>query len=195
MKTNGTTSTRQRILDAARNIIMDGDTNPSMSEIAVKARVSKSALYYFFKNKRDILIATMRSVFATYAEAVDDIAKQDIDAKEKLHEVMRYYSKSIKREDAVSQLLFRQIFSHDLEVLRNVISERKKIVAAFVRIIEEGTKTGVFRKSDSKQTAEIVVGFLDFLVIVFTLPCPKNDKECDFDPESLCDQLLELLYA
>lgn len=182
-----------RIIEAARDIITGGNPNPSMSEIADKARVSKSALYYFYKNKRDILVATMIAIPKTFEAKMKAINEESISPKAKLRKVLDVHSKTLKREDAISQLLLRQIFSHDREVLRMVAEGRKHGVELIAGILTEGVKKGEFRQLDVQKSAEMIAGLLDFVIIAITLPCPKNKTADAIDPEGMLDELYRLL--
>ena len=185
--------TRQRIIDSARQIIKEGDMNPSMSDIAARARVSKSALYYFFRNKKDILVQTMRMVPAANKDIILKADRKKVGAEYKLREILETFCNSIEREDSVSQLLVRQVFAHDKEVLRTVVGERHVAIETLTKIIEQGVKEGVFREVDPKSAAEIVGGYLDYLVMALTLPLGSRDMQVDCDPVKKCEQLYRMI--
>lgn len=167
--------------------------SPSMSEIAVRARVSKSALYYFFRNKKDILVETMRLIPAGFKDTVTTAAKKKVGAEHKLREVIETFCRSIQKEDAVSQLLVQQVFSHDKEVLRTVLHEREVAIQALTSIVDQGVKEGVFRQMNPKLGAELVGGYLDFLTMTLTLPINKDNLKVDCDPVKKCEQLYRLM--
>lgn len=185
-------ATRQRIIHSTRQIIAEGNMSPSMTEIAIHAKVSKSALYYFFENKKDILIEAMRLVPAGFREIALTAAKKKIPADQKLREIFDQFLSSMKREDAVSQLLVQQIFAHDTDVLKIVLRERAMSIEILTRIIEQGVEEKVFRELDPRLSAEIVGGFLDFLMMALSLPL-KGELAVDCDPAQKCDQLFRLL--
>ncbi len=186
-------ATRQRIIDSTRQIISEGEMNPSMTEIAIRAKVSKSALYYFFQNKKEILVATLRMIPAGVKELIVTVARKKIPADQKLHEVLEQLSKSIEREDAVSQLLVQLMFAHDEEVLATVLHERNTSLKALTSIINQGVEEKVFRDVDPRLTAEIIAGFLDFLMMGLSLPIKEGDLDHDCDPVQKCDQLYRLI--
>jgi AcrR family transcriptional regulator len=52
-------ATRQRILEAVLQTLLDGVSEPAMGEIAARAEISRQALYLHFKSRDEMLLAAV----------------------------------------------------------------------------------------------------------------------------------------
>lgn len=186
-------NTRLTILQVAKDFLSEGNINPSMSEIAKKCGLTKSALYYFFQNKKDLILGVMQSTLVELHDGLLEITEKKSNPEKKLRNMMAFATDFFYREKSVSRDIFRQIFAQDEELLRLLYEERKKVVGLFAQVIDEGKNAKVFRNNvDAKKSAEVICGFIDFLGICFTMPCPVGEKKCEMHPTELCDQLVDL---
>jgi AcrR family transcriptional regulator len=74
-------NTRLAILTVTKDLLSEGNANPSMSEIAKKCGLTKSALYYFFENKKDLIHAVMQSTLEELYDGLLHIAKKKSDSE------------------------------------------------------------------------------------------------------------------
>ncbi|MBN7770357.1 TetR family transcriptional regulator [Marinobacter daepoensis] len=71
-------ATRESILDAAESVFTDkGVARASLEEIARTAGVTRGAVYWHFRNKKDILDAMLNRVRGPLAEMLDESATSD----------------------------------------------------------------------------------------------------------------------
>lgn len=65
--------TRQRIIDAAREVFLDrGVSRSTLEHIAAQADVTRGAVYWHFKNKTEIFHALRNQVFLPLIDRMDD---------------------------------------------------------------------------------------------------------------------------
>ncbi len=186
-------STRNKILQATKELLTEKRGDPSMSSIAKRSGVSKSALYYFFQNKKELLASVMRALPEKLTADIQLISEKNLRSDIKLQEMLDAILHHFHKENAISQYIFRQIFSQDEELLRMIFTERKKGVALIQGVIEEGIRDKIFRPLPPEKTVEIVAGFLDFIGMCYTMPCPSDESECSWNPKALCEHLIILL--
>ena len=73
--------TRQRILDAARDVfLVRGVSRTSMEQIASHAGLTRGAIYWHFKNKPEIFHAIRDQVFLPLIDRMDDTLSTDLNA-------------------------------------------------------------------------------------------------------------------
>ncbi len=186
-------STKERIIQSAKDLLMEGNTNPSMRLVAARSNVTKSAIYYFFRDKKDLFLAVMQTVPAELRRKTEEFSQKKIAPDKKLEEIVAAYLVYMRQEKAVSHLVFQQIFAHDKDLLQHVFEERRENAKLFHGIISEGIEQGVFYKGDSEKMTGVLMGLLDFFAMALILPCPSHEEKCSFDPEGICKQFLDLL--
>src|ERR1051325_7123723 len=85
-------STRQEILDAARDLfVKEGYDNVSMRRIAEKIEYSPTTIYLYFEDKASLLFAICDETFAKLAKRMETIAKENDDPVEALKRGCRAY--------------------------------------------------------------------------------------------------------
>lgn len=62
----GDAETRRRILEAARGLLEDPESEPTMNAVAERANVSRQAVYLHFGDRRGLLMALVEYVDAAY---------------------------------------------------------------------------------------------------------------------------------
>ena len=185
--------TKNRILNAVRALIARGETTFSMSHVAKESGISKSSLYYFFKDKKDLCTKVVFSVFDTLSEEVSNILETNKSPEKKILSILLMSIQASKKEGAVTAFIFQKLFEKDQDVQKKIFEKIKKLKSIFATLIEEGIKTGVFQKKNPLLSSELLAGFLDFMAITAIFPCPE--KNPDLSPEVLSSHFLSLLQS
>ncbi|MBX7221314.1 MAG: TetR/AcrR family transcriptional regulator [Blastocatellia bacterium] len=83
---------RQRILDAARELfVSEGYRSASIRKIAEKIEYSPTAIYFYFKDKAEILDALCSETFIGLDSELKRIQRENLDALDSLRQCMRAY--------------------------------------------------------------------------------------------------------
>jgi AcrR family transcriptional regulator len=185
--------TRACILNAVRSMVACGETTFSMSHIARESGVSKSSLYYFFKDKKDLCTQVLFSVFDVLSEETTKILNTDKSPKEKILAILIMSINASKKEGAVTAFIFQKFFEKDQEIQKRILIKKKELKNIFVELIEEGIRIGEFQNKDSLLSSELLVGFLDFMALTAIFSC--SEKNPNASPKALASHFLFLLQA
>jgi AcrR family transcriptional regulator len=162
------------ILQAAERVfVQKGYSLATVDDIADEAQFSKATLYRYFKSKSDILFEIIYSSFEETYQEIRKIQLKSLSAEEKLRKLIGYIVSYYNKKKNLARILFMEkaameklvkaepglkvshahfhpkipsIFKSKMEQISNVTSE----------IIEEGMKSGEFRKMDA-QDASVVL--------------------------------------
>jgi TetR/AcrR family transcriptional regulator, acrAB operon repressor len=90
--------TRQRIIDAARDVfLVRGVSRTSMEQIAAQAGVTRGAIYWHFDSKTEILLALRERVFLPLIDRMDDtLLKAAEGAEDPLLNIERFLTETIQ---------------------------------------------------------------------------------------------------
>jgi AcrR family transcriptional regulator len=151
-------ATKQRILDAAKNLFLSkGYESTSISDILKAIDISKGAFYHHFKSKEELLDSLANALADEAMEEIIRIKNENIDAMRKLNlifSVSRQYKTANKRMVRVYiDAMYRPSNLILLEKLKQ--SSWGKIAPILVEIVDQGKKEGRFDVSDAKQFANI----------------------------------------
>ena len=180
---------KERILEIAEKIFARfGVKKSTMDEIAKKAHVGKSTLYYYFESKEQI-----------FAEVIH---KDSLRLKQRLQEAVA--SGSTPQERLRNYVLARMRHLHDLGSYYSTITDEYLEQYAFVemarreffefemmslrKILEDGTKEGVFSVGDESTVARnlaIALKGLEYPLLIL-------DNDLDYLKET--DMILNILF-
>ena len=107
MKRKIVKNTKENILDVARNLFAEYTyLCVSMNDIANKLNITKPALYYYFKDKKELYKEILERVFKELETEIFKAVNQVKDPKAKLYQLIISYLKYGQREKFLVKSLF-----------------------------------------------------------------------------------------
>jgi AcrR family transcriptional regulator len=156
-------STRVEILKSAaiafRRLGYHGAT---VEQIAAALQMKKGNLYYYYRNKEEILLACHQYSLDRLLALLDDVDHADAAPDEKLRRLIVSFVHTILDELHGTALFL------DLEALSTphrklVIERRDQFDHGMRRVIEDGVRTGVFGKIDAKLLSFAILGAVNWI--------------------------------
>ena len=170
-------STRVDILkSAAKAFRRLGYHGATVEQIAAALHMKKGNLYYYFKNKEEILFACHQYSLDRLVPLLDEIERSGATADVKLRRLIDAFVHTILDELHGTALLV------DLEALtpahrRAVIVRRDKFDHGMRMIIEEGIATGVFTSGDPKLIGFAMLGAINWIARWYNPAGPSTSDE------------------
>lgn len=186
--------TRDKLIDIARQLFAHkGIENTTMNDIAIAAEKGRRTIYTYFKNKRDIYNAVVETESDKVLSKLNEIAKLQIPADEKLMEFI------FQRFDAMKDLVHRNgsLRAGFFRDVRKVERARKatgpKEVHILETILQEGVDSGIFRIKHVDKTAMVMILCLQGLDVPYIR---ENFRELGIEKDKLRDYLSDfILYG
>jgi len=160
-----------RILQAAIEVFAaNGYFNSRVSDIARRADVADGTIYLYFKNKEQILMATIDFAFSTFMRAAEKELAAIGDPRLKLRRLAELHLGSLGSNRGLAMVFqteLRQSAKFLSEFSHQHLIEYFDLIRAIVR---EGQQSGCFRKEISdKIAANCFFGALDAMVTSWLL--------------------------
>lgn len=159
-----TVAKKEQILLSAITIVnrrgFDGTT---MEEIAVELNMTKGSLYYYFKNKSDLMFQCHNLVFSKAKEEL----KSELVDKHSAEEIIRnmisiHIEFAIEEKETFNMLIEpSQVFSG--EQLSKVLKVRKEYTSLFDKAIEKGVTSRVFNIGDQVIVRMMIMGAMNWI--------------------------------
>ena len=144
-------------------IIKHGYYNFSMQDVARTAGVSKGIIHYYFLNKDDLMMSVLDRVAGDIERVLAEDMENIADPIEKLKifiSVCFNVVRSTKEYYQVNMDFWTQI--NQKQEVRQVISRHyAKFRESCAAVIDEGIRTGAFKKVDSSMHASIIIAIID----------------------------------
>lgn len=170
-------STRIEILKSAaiafRRLGYHGAT---VEQIAAALHMKKGNLYYYYRNKEEILLACHQYSLDRLLALLAEIEQSDAAPDEKLRRLIVSFVHTILDELHGTALFL------DLEALsaahrKIVVARRDRFDHGMRRIIEDGVRTGVFGSIDAKLLSFAILGAVNWIPRWYSPDGPATSQE------------------
>lgn len=150
----------KHLLDTAAELFLQrGYAHTRMQDIAESMQMSRSALYYYFQNKEQVLLALTEGDVLVATDILEALLD---DASISWADKLRGWIEGNIREKLAGGARFRLVerIQDDLPVEYREIfrKQRRKILDLVTTVVEGGVRAGEFRVTDPKITAFAVIG-------------------------------------
>jgi AcrR family transcriptional regulator len=176
-KRRPTTTRRIDILKSAAAAFRKlGYHGATVEQIAAVLHMKKGNLYYYFRNKEEILFACHQYSLDRLLDLLEEIDRAELPAGEKLRRLIIAFVHTILDELHGTALLM------DLEALsaghrKTVIARRDQFDHGMRRVLEEGTAAGVFAGGDPKLLSFAILGAVNWIPRWYRPEGPATSQE------------------
>ena len=168
---------RDLILDAMQSLMSQNlASSASVSDIAKYANIAKGGIYYYFNSKDEILDAVLER---SYSQAIEQswslIESEGLDALSKLKKIFQmcvYPDITLHQKEMLNYLHLQDDLLLHHKFLSLTIQEFTPILT---EVLHQGINEGLWQCDFPKQTAEIILTMLVFLLDHTLFACDESD--------------------
>ena len=183
-------STKEKILESAKKLFSDyGYSSVSMSEIAKEVKITKAALYYHFKSKKEIYLEVIQDSFEALLEKLKKPIGLKTTFEKKFHQTLMAYLEFSLNEKNPIQETIQKISRLDKTTIKFTQKLQWQIIKKFEDLIKEGQKKKLLSNLSSKVIAHFVIGLMDTTIVQKDFV--KNKK---FSPKKSVNEIMKLLF-
>lgn len=158
-----------------------------MGDIAKAMGVTRTAIYYYFRNKDDILRELTSEITGMAGRIASDTLEQTPEPIEALEGLVRKHARLV-----LSLPLQFRVVERNEELLAPILRKksrdsRRLVLDRFVTVIEAGIAAGQFRDSEPKVTAFALLGMCNWCAWWFN---PKGKIPLEQVVDSIADLAL-----
>ncbi|CAM3785119.1 HTH tetR-type domain-containing protein [Bordetella sputigena] len=155
---------RNAILDAAAKLFIEkGTAGTSMQDIAETLGLSRTAVYYYFKNKQAIQRSLTEEVLsAARSQTGETVSRDDLDAVTALKELVTHHAELILSRPAEFRVADRTEAEMTPKQRASVQNARRNVLENFSSVIERGIRDGQFRMVDPHVAAFSLIGMCNW---------------------------------
>lgn len=146
------------LIAAARLIASRGFRAVTVDDISAEMGFTKSIVYYYLKNKNEILWRIFEKIDETYAKGLDEALQDGGSVVDRMASVMRMHCMNV-----LTHLDWSMIYNRDLNELtdeqRAKVQENRRLYNKRIQsLYDEGVAQGVFRKAPSAIAVSCLIG-------------------------------------
>lgn len=171
------------ILDVTKKLIVQyGYAKTTLDDIAGALGIKKSSLYYYYKNKEDIIYEVMMREKSLYLKCIKEALEIEGSTLDKMINYECAKENYLKKSFTPFDLTVNQVYEikRDIkELLKDIECEEKKIIA---KVLKDGIENNELKKLNKNQVAEIIINISEAIRIKeFYNSETQRMKESDFD--------------
>ncbi|CEG21721.1 HTH-type transcriptional repressor KstR2 [Planococcus massiliensis] len=182
---------KEDILRSASSVISrQGFHKTTMEDIAAELLMTKGSLYYYFKNKEELLFHCHDLILTGAMELIEDIYQENISSVEKMKKAIKAHLDIAIQEKEIFNLIVKpeQIFSEDH--IEDIVNKRDVYAGLFDKIIAQGAERGEFHLRQQKMARMIILGATNWIQVWYS---DKGEFSKDEIEEIYADYLLKML--
>jgi AcrR family transcriptional regulator len=169
--------TRVEILKAAAAAFRRlGYHGATVEEIAAALQMKKGNLYYYFRNKEEILFACHQYSLDRLLAILDDIERSGVPAEQKLRRLIRSFVHTIL-DELHGTALFLDLEALSPAHLRTVIARRDRFDKGMREVLKEGIRSGTFIYADAKLLSFAILGAVNWIPRWYSPDGPSTSEE------------------
>lgn len=154
---------KETILEAAsRLFIKQGFPGTSMGDISEALGVTRTAIYYYFANKQDILNELTTAITEMAAKLAEATLAQQHDPALTLRELVSQHTRLILSHPLQFRVVERNEQHLSPHLRKKAEASRRLLLNRFVTVIEMGIQAGQFRDVNPKVTAFSLLGMCNW---------------------------------
>jgi AcrR family transcriptional regulator len=155
---------RDAVLQTAAQLYLEmGYRKTSMSLLAARLNITKPALYYYFRNKEELLVECYRAGIESIEGALKGAIDYQGNGLQKVESYIRSYAKAIVTFDfgrCVATLDDSELSDQARRLVRNL---KRRIDDAIRGYIEEGIADGSIASCNSKMASFAIAGAINWI--------------------------------
>ena len=159
----------------------------TVEQIAAALHMKKGNLYYYFKNKEEILFACHRYSLDRLMELLDDVLQSGMTPDAQLRRVIVAFVHTIL-DELHGTALFLDLEALSPAHLRAVIVRRDKFDHGLRQIIEQGIVDRIFTHTDAKLESFAILGAVNWIPRWFNPEGPASSQQ-------IADRFADFLIA
>lgn len=155
---------KAEILRSAATVFAEkGYHGTTMEEVAAKLLMTKGSMYYYFKNKDDLLFHCNKMVMDISIQTIVDIIESNITATEKLEKAIKAHIKFATSEKSMFMVMDKPNQNFLDDYLPEILELRSTYDQCFDQILIEGINKDEFGQVDIKMIRMIILGALNWM--------------------------------
>jgi len=173
---------RQKILEKALAVFMeDGFENATFQKIADKCGITRTILYLYFKNKREIFNYSIKQFLFSVEEGINSICSDEsLDSAEKISQVLLSILKQLEQSRQLLYVVLNYLLhlsKSDADPEDRVRRRTVKLHRILSALVIEGIKSGELKKAKVKIIHDYLYGFIEAAIYQLTVLKRENLKE------------------
>ena len=151
------------LLSAIKIVNLKGYQGATMEEIAAELLMTKGSLYYYFKNKEDLIFQCHELILSQVMEELQAHLEKEISFEEKLRNMIVTHIDYAIEENEMFNMLIKPGETFSLEQLNPILVKRQDYASYFDQVIQGGIEAKEFTIAEPQIARMILIGSMNWI--------------------------------
>lgn len=173
---------RQEILEKSLDVFMEeGYEDVTFQKIADRCGITRTTLYIYFKNKREIFLWSIKQLLSTLEEVLIKIATDTSISTEQVVKDMLYF---IFDQCKQNRKLFAVLLTYLVQLQKSGVDTEARVRRRIIRLehlmncaIIRGIRAGEFKKVNIKAAYEMLYALIESAIFKISVLNQRNIEE------------------
>lgn len=157
-------SKREAVIEAATRLFHEkGYHATTMKEVANQVGLRKASLYHYVGSKEDLVFQIMDRGVSTALRELEEVYASNISPIEKVRRVVQGLVAVIAQQAERVPIFSQELRTLRIEQVEIIAYKRRRYEELLQQILEDGSRQGVFRVTDSKMVSYALVGMCNWV--------------------------------
>lgn len=168
-----------------------GYRGTTIEDISKRLKVSKPALYYYFRNKIEILKSLHSRAFEELTSSSEKIINRNVPVDKKFKNFIENHVKVVAENVELVKIFFREEREFPRNVLDEMREKRKGYQRILVKLYKKGVRNELFRDIDPEMAVYLILGACNWIQMWYSRNGRlKKDKLAKLVSNFLCNGYL-----
>lgn len=182
---------KEEILRSAAQVFAEkGYHGTTMEEVAARLLMTKGSMYYYFKNKDDLLYHCHQMIMGISIAKLKEVKEGQGSATDKLRAAIISHVRLATSEKTMFMVMDRPNQHLKDHYLQEILKSRAEYAQYFDHILEEGIHNQEFGDIDVKMVRMIILGALNWIQEWFN---PEGEKTGEEIADAFAEHLLKMV--
>lgn len=178
---------QEEITSAAADLFAtNGYRSVTIDDIASSLGYTKSVVYYYFKNKNEVLWTIFDQIIQTWTHDVEDILAAKSSPVQALAEMIRKHALNVLERTSWAAIYFSEQSQLSDPQRQKVDAHRREYTRHFKDVYSQGVKEGVFRDIPPLLVIGGITGMANWTHAWYS-------KDGELSPEEIADHFVTIL--
>ena len=173
---------RREILEKALSVFVDdGFENATFQKIADRCGITRTILYLYFKNKREIFNFSIKQLLLNVEEKINSIRSEaDTNSVEKITNILLVVYKLLEQNRQLLSVVLNYLLyisKSDVNPEERVRRRTGRLRHVLAAVVKDGIKKGELKKINLKMAGDYLYGFVEAAIYQLVVLKRKNLDE------------------
>ena len=157
------------ILSEAKQLFSTkGYRGTSLRDLTSSFNVSRPALYYYYKNKMEILSELHAKGFDEAVANFDKVLSAELPIREKFRQILEVHTRTLANDTELHKIFYLDEMEIPTKLGKEIRDRRRRYTERIIEVYRAGVEEGIFKDIDPKIAVYLLLGACNWITMWYS---------------------------